>query len=215
MCGRYYIADEDHDDELRAIIEEVNRKVLNDSVDVKTGGEVYPANVVPVCVRDGSNGYKSIAAKWGFSIPNRPQPIINARLETVAEKPMFNRAEPCLVPATNYFEWETVAEHEPEQLSFDELMLTSKPAKTRKVKRAIAPDGKPGLFFMAGLIRAESHLPVPAFTIITRDAGLSIRHIHDRMPAVMNRRNAVKWLAGAPSVVKLSDELTVNMLMPF
>ena len=44
MCGRYYIAEDDAAEELRQIIEAVNRR----NPDAKTGGEIRPGDTVPV-----------------------------------------------------------------------------------------------------------------------------------------------------------------------
>ena len=47
MCGRYYIAEEDQAEELRQIIDSINRKYNGDG-SVKTAGEIFPSEKVPV-----------------------------------------------------------------------------------------------------------------------------------------------------------------------
>ncbi|GHU71311.1 DUF159 family protein [Clostridia bacterium] len=198
MCGSYYIAEEDSAEELRQIITEV-QKNLNHGVPLKTYGEVYPSDVVPIRLR-ASQEMRAIAAKWGFVFPGSSRLIINAKKETLREKPIFRNATPCVIPATNYFEWETVqpaeAASDPIQLSFTgmESPKPVKPSKPRKEKRAIRPDNKASVFYMAGLLRQEANAPVPVFTIITREPAPELAHIHDRMPFIMTDDQIPAWL---------------------
>lgn len=103
MCGRYYIAEEDSAAELQEIIEQLNRR----GAEVKTG-EIYPTDTVPVLANNKSMVITPFAMKWGYTLPDGKQ-IINARSETAADKPLFRDGmlqRRCLIPATNYFEWE-------------------------------------------------------------------------------------------------------------
>ena len=103
MCGRYYIAEEDSAAELQEIIEQLNRR----GTEVKTG-EIYPTDTVPVLANNKSMVITPFAMKWGYTLPDGKQ-IINARSETAADKPLFRdgmQQRRCLIPATNYFEWE-------------------------------------------------------------------------------------------------------------
>ncbi len=111
------------------------------------------------------------------SIGNR---MINARMETVAEKPAYRRAfaaRRCLLPADGYFEW-----YPTEQMT--------KAGKPKKQPFFIRPqDG--GVLAMAGLYeiwrdptKADDD-PSPfrwTCTVITTDAEDSLGRIHDRMP---------------------------------
>ena len=103
MCGRYYIDEEDSAAELQEIIEQLNRR----GAEVKTG-EIYPTDTVPVLANNKSMVIAPFAMKWGYTLPDGKQ-IINARSETAADKPLFRDGmlqRRCLIPATNYFEWE-------------------------------------------------------------------------------------------------------------
>ena len=103
MYGRYYIAEEDCAAELQKIIEQLNRR----GAEVKTG-EIYPTDTVPVLANNKSMVITPFAMKWGYTLPDGKQ-IINARSETAADKPLFRDGmlqRRCLIPATNYFEWE-------------------------------------------------------------------------------------------------------------
>ena len=123
------------------------------------------------------------------SIGNR---MINARMETVAEKPAYKRAfaaRRCLLPADGYFEWYPTEE-------------LTKGGKPRKQPFFIRPkDG--GVLAMAGLYeiwrdptRAEDdpHRFVWTCTVITTDAEDDLGHIHDRMPMMVERERWSDWL---------------------
>ena len=104
MCGRYYIAEDDAAEELRQIIEAVNRR----SPDAKTGGEIRPGDTVPVLANRPSLQPGAYAMHWGYTLPDGKL-LFNARSETAAEKAIFKDGmaqRRCLIPATCYFEWE-------------------------------------------------------------------------------------------------------------
>ena len=104
MCGRFYIPDEDSNEELQRIINHLNRVK---STSVKTG-EVCPTDVAAVIANSKAMNPTPFAMKWGYTMDNRA-PIINARSESAAEKPLFRdgmQQRRCLIPAAHYFEWE-------------------------------------------------------------------------------------------------------------
>ena len=169
MCGRYYIAEEHSEAEMQRIINEVNRR----NAEVKTSGEIFPTDSVPVVAVSRSDKPAVFAMEWGLDAGDGRR-VINARSETAAEKPMFSdsmKNRRCLVPATNYFEWE-------------------KRGKVR-MKHAISADGA-GMIWMAGIYRMEEGRPV--FTILTRQCAEKISFIHDRMPVLLSGNARGAWL---------------------
>src|SRR4051794_14828925 len=122
--------------------------------------------------------------------------MINARLETVAEKPAYAkafRARRCLLPADGFYEWYTA-----------EQPATSggRPGKPRKqpffLHRA---DG--GLLVMAGIYeiwrdptkdREDDDAWLRTCSVITTRATDAAGHIHDRMPMVVPRDAIDQWL---------------------
>lgn len=169
MCGRFYIATDDTEEELLAIIDALQRKV---SASIKTG-EICPTDIAPVIANSKELKPSPFAMKWGYMLPNG-KPIINARSETAMEKGMFcdgMEHRRCLIPASHYYEWESVGK--------------------RKIKTEIKPTGS-RMMYMAGLYRMEQGKPV--FTILTREPGESIRHIHDRMPVILPKEACSDWL---------------------
>ena len=135
--------------------------------------------------------------RWGLvpswakdaAIGNR---MINARMETVAEKPAFRRAfasRRCLLPADGYFEWYPT----------DELTKAGKPKKQPFFIRP--KDG--GVLAMAGLYEIwrdpdKADDDPDRFrwtcTVLTTEAEDDLGHIHDRMPLMVPRERWADWL---------------------
>ena len=175
MCGRYYIAEDDPSDELSRMIDELNRKKTPEGL--KTSGEIFPSDIVPVLANSRKQDVQPFAMRWGYAFPNG-RPIINARSETAAQKPMFKdgmRQRRCVIPASHYFEWERRG--------------------AARTKYAIRPAHADTLY-LAGIYHLENHdgVIVPAFTILTRDAAPSIAFIHPRMPVLLPADAAPDWL---------------------
>jgi len=139
------------------------------------------------------------------SIGNR---MINARMETVAEKPAYKRAfasRRCLLPADGYFEWYPTQQK-------------GKSGKPLKQPFFIRPrDG--GLLAMAGLYEIWRDPERPdddpdrfrwTCTVLTTQAEDSVGHIHDRMPLMVERDRWGAWLD--PSVSGRDDLL--SLLVP-
>jgi putative SOS response-associated peptidase YedK len=108
---------------------------------------------------------------------------INARLESVAEKPAFRGAwqqRRALVPATGYYEWPV----------FD----------GRKRPHYIRIDGSP-VMLMGGLWESRSNGAggqLLTFSIVTREADPVIAPVHDRMPLILPPESLRDWLHGSP-----------------
>jgi len=151
---------------------------------------VAPTQDVSVAAigRDGAR--RLVTMHWGLvpswakeqSIGNR---MINARSETVAEKPAFRSAfakRPCLVPADGFYEWRKQADG------------------TKQPFRITLPDE--GLFAIAGLWEQwrerEGDQPYLSFTILTRPADAYMAQLHDRMPVILTPEQHETWLSGGP-----------------
>lgn len=132
--------------------------------------EVRPTDAAPV-VRGGSGIL--LRKRFGLPSPRDGKPLINARAETISEKPTFrplleNR---CLVPATAYFEWR-------------------KDGKAR-LRNTIAPTDA-GVFSFAAIFQGEY------FIIITAAPSPAIAGVHDRMPVILPLDAEADWLSDAP-----------------
>ena len=142
-------------------------------------GEIFPTNIVPVIT--GVSGSKKNADlfKWGF--PNYKQNsgvIINARCETLAEKPTFRKLlqnNRCLIPASGFYEWKTIEKHKEKYLI--------RPASDK-------------LMYFAGLYNNftdKNGIPFTSFVIITTEANSQMSQIHTRMPVILSSAEANGW----------------------
>ena len=168
MCGRFFLADNGDSGELRGILDQLNRR----GASVKTG-EIFPTDTVPALANNRNQCVTPFAMQWGYTLPDG-RLLINARSETAGEKPLFQdamRQHRCLIPATNYFEWEKRGKE--------------------KIKYAIR-QADAGLLYMAGLYRMENGRAV--FTILTREPAAQIRFIHNRMPVILTSGAKQDWL---------------------
>jgi len=175
MCTRYYIEMEvEEAEEIREIMAELNRREIERAGDARAPaavkrGEVFPSEVAAVVAADGPR-----AMRWGFSRPDGQGLVLNARGESHSERPMFQSARHCLVPASYYFEWAQQGRE--------------------KIKFRIGQKNRP--IFMAGLYRMEKNTPV--FCVLTRPPVPEIAFIHERMPVLLPPSSRSAWLRGAP-----------------
>jgi putative SOS response-associated peptidase YedK len=152
-----------------------------------------PTTDVFVVYEDGSTR-RLDTFRWGLvpswakdlSVGNR---MINARSETVAQKPAFRRAlakRRCILPVDGFYEWRAV------------------PGRKRKQPYFIhRPDGEPYAF--AGLWEqwrgsvpgpdGDQEVTVRSTTILTCDANEPMRELHDRMPVVLAPDAWATWLS--------------------
>jgi putative SOS response-associated peptidase YedK len=163
-------------------------------------------NVAPTTqrgvVRADLEGHRRMdILRWGLvpfwaKDPKKGPPLINARADTVAEKPSFRaafRARRCLVPADGFFEWRGVPHN---GSLFDGLEQAEAP-KTAKSKQPVyfqLADRRP--FAFAGLWERwqgpEGELE--SFTLITTQPNELVAPVHDRMPVILPEEAYALWL---------------------
>lgn len=180
MCGRYAASKD-----VANLMEEFEvarppDETLPEDFNVAPSKQVYM-----VVERETDDGVQRQlrTAKWGLvpswakdpKIGNR---MINARLETAAEKPSFRRAwakRRCLLPADGYYEW--YAGEGPKQPFY--------------IHR---PDGHS--LAMAGLYEfwKEGEDWLVTTCVLTTDAPDELGRIHDRMPLLVPHENWAAWL---------------------
>lgn len=198
MCGRYTLSVP-----LSNLVDSFD--VLPPEFDYPPRYNIAPTQDAPVIAQDEA-GRRMGLLRWGLvpswakdlSIGSR---MINARSETVAEKPAFRRAfrrRRCLVPADGFFEWKKGDGGEER--------------KSPKVPFWIhRGDGSP--FAMAGLWEKwspEGEAPVYTFTILTTEAAPEVMNFHQRMPVILPRQLHDSWLAADSSTEDL-----LGLLQPF
>jgi putative SOS response-associated peptidase YedK len=145
---------------------------------------IAPTQPVLACRLDAATGTRSLLPlRWGL-VPSWARDLsagvkaINARAETVADKPTFRAAfkgRRCLIPASGYYEWK----HEGKA----------------KQPHFIHPRNA-GLFAFAGLwdVWAKGQAPVESCSIITTAANEATRHLHERTPVILGPSHFAAWL---------------------
>ncbi|MEV4841106.1 SOS response-associated peptidase [Nonomuraea sp. NPDC049486] len=193
MCGRYASARDKHQllEEFQVEQDADPEKELGADYNVAPTKNVYA--VLSRVPKDAERAVRQLrVVKWGLvpawaKDPSVGSRMINARAETLAEKPSYRKAfakRRCLLPADGYYEWMPVEGDKKKQPYF------------------IHPsDG--GVLAMAGLYefwkdpnRADDD-PLKwlvTCTVITTDAEDELGRIHDRMPMMIERERWGEWL---------------------
>ncbi|PWJ19304.1 SOS response-associated peptidase [Jannaschia seohaensis] len=145
---------------------------------------ICPTTQIPV-VRAGAERRALVSMRWGFlphwyKTPTDGPLLINARAETVAEKPAFRaacRERRCLVPATGFYEWVKTEDG------------------TRLPWYFHAADG--GLLVFAGIWQDWGPDRIATCAIVSCAAGPTMREIHHREPVTLAPEDWPLWLGEA------------------
>ena len=191
MCGRYSLATADAGT-LRA------RFPLGESVEVRQRFNVAPGDDVLAVTTSREGDPRGEVLRWGL-VPHWATDattgfkMINARAETVAERPAYRDAfarRRCLLVADGFYEWE---------------QREGRPKQPWWVTRE---DGAP--FAFAGLW-AIWHGPdetvLRTCSIVTTHANAALRELHDRMPVILDRDGEEAWLDHATPLPALQELL--------
>lgn len=178
MCGRYVLnAPED-------LSERFQLRQL--TMTIPQSWNVAPSTSQPVIVenRDGEREVRVMT--WGLTprwakqgSGKKTLAPINARAETLNEKPMFRnlvKNRRCLVPANGFYEWKNMGDH-------------------KQPYYITVPDDP--LFAFAGLYDAwkdDGDNVVASYTIVTTAANEMMRPLHDRMPVILHQDDEEEWL---------------------
>jgi len=196
MCGRYAIY---------GPISRANRdsiEFLGDEIAFQPTFNAAPTQDLPVLRADAGHGRRLTLLRWGLVPSWAKDPaigarMINARSETVAEKPAFRaafRRRRCLVPMCGFYEWQKSA--------------------GRKVPHYVHLLNAE-IFAAAGLHEhwpgRDGADPIESYTILTTSANEMMRALHDRMPVILHERDYEAWLDPGNE----DTEALVRLLAPF
>lgn len=181
MCGRFVLA---------TPVSELQRAFgFADAPNLPARYNVAPTQDVAVVVAAEGGGRSLAAMRWGLvpfwaGDPSVGSRMINARGETAAEKPAFRaafRQRRCLVPADGFYEWEVAGK-------------AKRPVLIRRRDRA--PLAFAGLWEVWRGPKGGPALEVPlrTVTIVTTAANDDLRHLHDRMPVILDAAGQAEWL---------------------
>ncbi len=189
MCGRFQLS--------------VKGKHISERFNVEVFDEMYkpcyncaPSQDLPVITnaeRTKLNFYRWGLIPFWAKDPRIGFKLINARAESLAEKPAFRQAfkeRRCLIPANGFYEWTKDANKTPYRIFLKNEEL----------------------FAMAGIYEtwkdAEGRT-IRSFSIITTKANPLVEKIHDRMPVILPPEHEEAWL-------KEEDESVLKkLLVPF
>lgn len=175
---------------------------LDEVPDLAPRYNIAPTQAVPGVVERG--GRRELRMfRWGL-IPSWAkdmsigQKLINARAETLAEKPSFRSAfkrRRCLLPADGFFEWTEVdpAQPDPNLGLAGRSLPSAKPYKQPFHIRLRS--GEP--FAFAGLFEVwdtPEAGPLETCAIITTEPNELLGKVHNRMPAILAREDYGPWL---------------------
>lgn len=204
MCGRFVSSSPP--DQIAAYfdVEAVPEQLLDRGPNFNTA----PTTGVLVVYEDGSTR-RLDAFHWGL-VPSWAKDtkigarMINARAETIAEKPAFKRAfaqRRCIIPADGFYEW------------------TTQPGAAKKQPYLIhRPDGEPYAF--AGIWErwkgpkgaaeeGSGAEPLRSCSIVTTSANDTMSELHDRMPVILPRSAWDTWLDTDQHDTELLGQLLV------
>jgi putative SOS response-associated peptidase YedK len=175
MCGRYTLATPG--------AEVAGAFGLDAVPDLPPRYNIAPTQPV-AAVRAGAGGRELVLLRWGL-VPSWAgdlsigQRLLNARAETLTEKPAFRSAfarRRCLVPADGFYEWAAAA------------------GKKQPIHFRLRSGG---VFALAGLWerwQPPGGAVVESCSIVTTEANELVRPVHERMPAILDPALFEAWL---------------------
>jgi putative SOS response-associated peptidase YedK len=191
VCGRYTLASPDP-----AAVR--SRFPIGESIEVRRRYNIAPGDEVLAVTTDREGRPRGDLLRWGLvpswaKTPDTGLKMINARVETVAQRPAFSAAFErfrCLVIADGFYEWRRTS------------------AGPKQGFHITRDDG--GLFAFAGLWSIW-HAPdgnrLRTCAILTTAANQAIAQLHDRMPIILAPEAERPWLERGADAERLAKLL--------
>lgn len=187
MCGRFLL-----DTEIKEILK--TYKIKNKEITEYRPGDVYPSTNAPIIL---DSGQRTIShARWGFPYGFKKGIVINARSETIGNKPMFRNSfysARCVIPANLFYEWKEEGDR-------------------KKVKHRISLQDR-HLISLGGIFKIsmdDNSIQQMTFVIITTEADENIKTIHSRMPLIIKDNELDPWLDKNTSIKHIEDIFKSN-----
>lgn len=195
MCGRFTLFSD-----YETLIDQFQIEAAFDESNYHYSYNIAPSQQVVSIINDGTKNRMGFL-RWGF-IPSWAKDekigykMINARAETLAEKPSFRNAykkRRCIIVADSFYEWKRTADR---KIPMRIKLKTDEP------------------FGMAGLWEAwqsPEGKNIYSCTVITTIPNNLMSTIHDRMPVILKPEDIKNWLN--PSIEDL--DFLNSLLKPF
>lgn len=187
MCGRYTLTRRQQEVAERFGVQQL-------TVEFEPRFNIAPTQSLPVVVNTDGSGPTIQLMRWGLvpfwaRDPKSMKPLINARAETISQKPVFKNnlvRRRCIVPADGFYEWK-------------------REGKTKIPMFIHSPQS--GLLGFAGIwdrwTDKETNSTIQSYSIITTAANKTVSPIHDRMPVILRPEDEVRWLN--PETIDVSE----------
>ena len=175
MCGRYFI-----DAEMWREIKKICKQIDDSKLKV-TQGDVRPTDMAVVLTGMGEVHPEHMC--WGFMSKYQEGLLINARAETVLDKPSFSNGiwyHRIVIPASGFYEWNRLRE---------------KNTFTRS---------DASVLYLAGFCDWFDN--ERRFVILTTAANESMLKVHDRMPLILEKEQLEDWFDNEKMQVILRQE---------
>jgi len=192
MCGRYTLTVDGDDLEAR-----FDARLSDSGFDPRYN--MAPGQELPVITNEDPEAFRRL--EWGL-VPSWADDdgggLINARAESVDEKPSFREAyerRRCLVPADGFYEWvETEDGKRPYRVAFED----DRPFAMAGLWERWEPDAtQTGLdSFGGGLDGGTETGPLETFTIVTTEPNDLVADLHHRMAVILDPDDERRWLSG-------------------
>lgn len=187
MCGRYFWNDDAEDafeEDFPQLAGEVHKLRAGDytpamnALAVTAGAGPVTGGAGPMTGGTGRAGGAAAGhalgtelLQWGFPGYDKGKLLINARAESVRERPTFAdsfAARRCVLPAAGFYEWD------------------------RKKEKVVFTVPDRPILYLAGIYRPYG--PEKRFVVLTREANASMAPVHDRMPLILTREEVEPWV---------------------
>ncbi|KOY14156.1 SOS response-associated peptidase [Paenibacillus xylanivorans] len=193
MCGRFTIINP---------LESIKERYLASDAkgfDYRPNYNVAPMQFIPSIIAT-SNGNRLGSLRWGL-VPSWAKDdkigskMINARAETLTEKPAFRRlvsSKRCIIPCSGFYEWKM-------------------DGSGKQPMRILMKDES--IFSLAGLYDTwldPDGNKLSTCTIITTEPNILMAEIHNRMPAIIRPQDEAEWLNR-----ETDKKIVVGLLRPF
>lgn len=185
MCGRYAASRDVQELQTLFDVTEVEGPALTASFNIAPTQQTY--------IVDQHDDHRRLrVVNWGLVPPwsqdaTGAARLINARSESITEKPSYKQAyakRRCIIPMDGWYEW------------------------SGREKQPWYIMRKDGIAAVAGIYERwaplnDSGRVLHTCSVITTDCGDDVRHIHDRMPVVLDQANLRWWLDPASNPLDL------------
>ena len=185
MCGRFVGAFS-----AEKLMDEMSNALSEAKMTISFGADsmfssnfnTAPTHIVPI-LRNMESSVIADPMQWGLvpswsKDPSVGSKLINARSETITEKPSFRQSVPsrrCIIPMSGFYEWDRT---DPK----------------RKVPYFVTREDE-HLMLVAGIWTASPALDGRhTFSLITRESVDDLSHIHSRSPVELHADDALEWM---------------------